>query len=113
MAASTAPASAAEGLEGFLRGSGTSLMIDQDLWNVVNTWVEQVADDTFIQVLPLLRRTFANFSKPERRKLGEKVKSGSSGVVIKQTEIGIDSERAKQGIEVVMRMMGYSPQSKN
>lgn len=111
MSSSTAPAIAAAWLEGFLKGSGTILLIDQDLWNVVNTWVEQLADDTFIQVLPLLRRTFANFSKPERRKLGEKVKSGSSGVVIKQTEIGIDSERAKQGIEVVMRMMGYSPQS--
>ena len=111
MSVATAPAIAAAWLEGFLKGSGTILLIDQDLWNVVNNWVEQLEEDVFVQVLPLLRRTFANFSKPERRKLGEKVKSGSSGAVVKQTSIGIDEERAKQGIEVVMRMMGYSPQS--
>jgi hypothetical protein len=58
-------------------------------------------------VLPLLRRTFSNFSKPERRKLGEKVKSGTGDVIIKQTETGIDNERAKMGIDVVMRLMGY------
>lgn len=107
MSSSTAPSIAAAWLEGFLKGSGTILLIDQDLWNVVNNWVEQLAEDVFVQVLPLLRRTFANFSKPERRKLGEKVKSGSSGVVVKQAAIGIDEERAKKGIEVVMRMMGY------
>lgn len=107
MSSSTAPGIAAAWLEGFLKGSGTILLIDQDLWNVVSNWVEQLEEDVFVQVLPLLRRTFANFSKPERRKLGEKVKSGSSGIVVKQTAIGIDEERAKQGIGVVMRMMGY------
>ena len=107
MSPATAPTIAAAWLEGFLKGSGTILLIDQDLWNVVNNWVEQLTEDVFVQLLPLLRRTFSNLSKPERRKLGEKVKSGSSGVVIKQTEIGIDGERAKQGIGVVIRMMGY------
>lgn len=107
MSSATAPSIAAAWLEGFLKGSGTILLIDQDLWNVVNNWVEQLDEAVFIQVLPLLRRTFSNFTKPERRKLGEKVKSGSSGTVIKQTEIGINNERAKKGIDVVMRMMGY------
>ncbi len=107
MSSSTAPAIAAAWLEGFLKGSGTILLIDTDLWGVVDTWVDQLEEDVFIQVLPLLRRTFANFSKPERRKLGEKVKSGSSGAIVKQTAIGIDEERAKKGIDVVMRMMGY------
>jgi hypothetical protein len=107
MSSATAPAIAAAWLEGFLKGSGTILLIDNDLWNVVNNWIEQLEEDIFIQVLPLLRRTFSNFSKPERRKLGEKVKSGGSGTILQKTEIGIDSERAKKGIEVVMKMMGY------
>ena len=107
MSSSTAPSIAAAWLEGFLKGSGTILLIDHDLWDVVNNWVEQLEEGVFIQVLPLLRRTFSNFTKPERRKLGEKVKSGSSGTIIKQTEIGIDSERAKRGIDVVMKMFGY------
>ncbi|WP_462241428.1 DUF5682 family protein [Ferruginibacter sp.] len=108
MSAATAPGIAAAWLEGFLKGSGTILLIDNDLWAVVNNWVEQLDEEVFTQVLPLLRRTFSNFSKPERRKLGEKVKSGGvSGNVLQKLATDIDSERARQGIDVVMKMMGY------
>jgi hypothetical protein len=38
--------------------------------------------------------------------MGEKVKSGNSGTVVKLTETGLDNERAKKGnIEVVMRCL--------
>jgi Family of unknown function (DUF5682) len=108
MSAATAPAIAAAWLEGFLKGSGTILLIDNDLWQVVDNWVEQLDEETFTQVLPLLRRTFAEFSKPERRKLGEKVRSGAAaGIVLQKQATEIDSERAKQGIDVVMKMLGY------
>ena len=106
MSAATAPGMAAAWLEGFLKGSGTLLLIDNNLWGVVNNWVEQLTGETFIEVLPLLRRTFANFSKPERRKLGEKVKQGGANVMVK-TETDFDAERGKQGIGVVMRLLGY------
>ena len=82
------------------------MLIDNNLWGVVNNWVDQLEEETFIQVLPLLRRTFSNFSSPERRKLGEKVKSGSSHTVIK-TAAQFDNERGKKGIDVVMKLMGY------
>jgi hypothetical protein len=107
MSSSSTPGTAAAWLEGFLKGSGTILLIDNDLWMVVNNWIDQLEEDSFVHVLPLLRRTFANFSHPERRRLGEKVKSGGSGPMMKKTESGIDSERAKQGIEVVMQLLGY------
>lgn len=106
MSTATAPAMAAAWLEGFLKGSGTILLIDNDLWSVINNWVEQLGEDSFTQVLPLLRRTFANFSKPERKKLGEKAKQGGTTVTIK-TGTAFDEERAKKGIDVVMKMMGY------
>lgn len=107
MSVSTMPGTAAAWLEGFLKGSGTILLIDNDLWNVVDNWIDQLDEDIFIQVLPLLRRTFSNFTKPERRKLGEKVKSGGSSTDLRKTETGIDSERAKQGIDIVMKLFGY------
>ena len=106
MSTASAPAIAAAWLEGFLKGSGTLLILDNDLWNVVNNWVEQLDDATFKDVLPLLRRTFSNFSQAERRKIGEKVKRGETSVIIK-TENDIDEERAGKGIDVVMKMMGY------
>lgn len=107
MSTATAPAVAAAWLEGFLKGSGTILLIDNDLWNVVNNWVQQLDEGTFMQVLPLLRRAFSNYSKPERRKLGEKVKTGTSGSITMKTEADIDETRAKKGIPVMMELMGY------
>jgi hypothetical protein len=108
MSAASSPDVAASWLEGFLKGSGTLLLIDDDLWNVVNNWVDHLSEDVFIQVLPLLRRTFSEFSKPERRKLGEKVRSGNSGSTTSKIESGVNIERAKKGIDVVMKMFGYA-----
>lgn len=107
MSQSTAAAVAASWLEGFLKGSGTILLLDEDLWSVVNSWVEKLEDEVFIEVLPLLRRTFAEFSKPERRKLGEKVKTGGTGIITKQVQTGIDEERAAKGIPIVLKLLGY------
>ncbi|MEO5893552.1 MAG: DUF5682 family protein [Ferruginibacter sp.] len=108
MSNATAPVNAAAWLEGFLKGSGTLLLVDNDLWSVVNDWIKQLEADTFKQVLPLLRRTFANFSPPERRKLGEKVKQeGAGSKSIKKIGENLDQERAKKGIPVVMQLMGY------
>jgi hypothetical protein len=107
MSSATGPDKAAAWLEGFLKGSGTILLIDNDLWSLVNNWVSSLDEETFIRVLPLLRRTFAGFSSPERKKLGEKVKTGGSGIASKRVaENNIQEERAKQGIPVIMQLLG-------
>jgi hypothetical protein len=55
----------------------------------------------------LLRRTFANFSPPERKKLGEKVKHGTTGSTGSTVVTGdFDTERAKQGLPVVFQLLG-------
>lgn len=110
MSRTNAPAITAAWLEGFLKGSGTILLVDDDLWAVVNDWVAHLAEDVFIEVLPLLRRTFSNFSSPERRKLGEKVKSGKSAAVTIKTEGNFDHERAKRGIPIVLQLLGLQKQ---
>jgi hypothetical protein len=108
MSQATAPSVAAAWLEGFLKGSGTLLLIDENLWLVVNDWVKQLSEDIFTQVLPLLRRTFANFTSPERRKLGEKAKQGSDiTTAVVRIEEGFDVERAKKGLAVVWELLGY------
>ncbi len=102
-----APSEAAAWLEGFLKGSGTILLLDESLWQIVNDWVRQLDDDTFVQLLPLLRRTFSTFSPAERRKIGEKVKRGGGSVLVIKTTNTLHNERAQQGIAVVMKLMGY------
>ncbi|OQP65953.1 hypothetical protein A3860_15295 [Niastella vici] len=108
MSSATEPDKAAAWLEGFLKGSGTILLIDNDLWGLVNNWVGTLDEETFTRVLPLLRRTFAGFSSPERKKLGEKVKGGGGGgISVKRVaESGIQEERAKQGIPVILQLLG-------
>ena len=106
MSSSAAPAQAAAWLEGFLKGSGTLLLMDDALWNIINGWLKELDEETFTQVLPLLRRTFSNFSAAERRKLGEKAKAGGI-IIVKKSETGFDDERAKKGIPVMMELFGY------
>ncbi len=108
MSSATEPAVAASWIEGFLKGSGTILLIDNDLWNIVNNWIEQLTEDVFIQVLPLLRRTFSGFSQPEKRKLGEKVKSGESKPVMQVVENNFNRQQALKGIPVVLQILGLA-----
>lgn len=109
MSAATAPVISAAWLEGFLKGSGTLLLLDQDLWQVIDNWVSGLSDDIFMQVLPLLRRTFANFSGPERRKIGEKARTGvTSGQQHTTFITNFDAERAQQGLLVIMELFGLT-----
>lgn len=95
-------------LEGFLKGSGTILLLDNQLWSVIDNWVIALTEDIFMQVLPLLRRTFANFSHPERRKLGEKVRSGGKTLGNANMESGFDTERAKLGLPIIAELLGLN-----
>lgn len=108
MSSTAPPAASAAWLEGFLKGSETLLLVDNDLWTVVYNWMHQLEEDTFKQLLPLLRRTFSNFSKAERRKLGEKAKGGTTGNprLQHQDMDNIDLARAIRGVPVVLQMLG-------
>ena len=74
-----APESAAAWLEGFLNEGGTVLVHDAALFRLVDQWVTGLSADHFIQVLPLVRRTFATFPAPARRQIGERVKRDTGG----------------------------------
>ncbi|MFT3876364.1 MAG: DUF5682 family protein [Propioniciclava sp.] len=67
------PRDAAGWLAGFLASSAVVLVHDPQLLALVDAWVAGVDAEAFDDLLPLLRRTFAEFSPPERRMLGEQV----------------------------------------
>ncbi len=101
------PSLAAAWVEGFLKGSGTILLVDHILWNLINEWIRSLSEEDFIALLPLMRRTFAHFSQAERRKIGEKVKQGAATTLTVPTnEAHIDHERAMQAMPVVMQLLG-------
>ncbi len=70
------PGSAGEWLDGFLGGAGQVLLNDEALFDVVDGFLVQVPEDAFTTLLPMLRRTFADFDAMERRRLLSRTKEG-------------------------------------
>ncbi|MCU0449255.1 MAG: DUF5682 family protein [Bernardetiaceae bacterium] len=106
------PAQTAGWLEGFLRGSGTVLLLDENLWQLIDHWVTGLDPDVFMQLLPLLRRTFANFSATERRKIGEKALASQGGSLsgkLPAQAADFDHDRAVSALPVLWQILGYQP----
>src|SRR5262249_15701528 len=61
-------------IEGLLRGSGMVVLHQDGLWEALDEWISYFKPETFIEMLPPLRRAFADFQPPERRAMGEKLK---------------------------------------
>jgi hypothetical protein len=72
----TGPAEAAAWIEGFLAGGGMLLVHDERLLGLVDGWLAGVPGEAFTDVLPLLRRTFAEFEPGVRRSVGELARCG-------------------------------------
>jgi hypothetical protein len=98
----------AQWLEGFLKGSGTILLLDQRLWNLLDTWIESLDESLFVPILPLLRRTFSTFSMPERQKIGEKAKQGIVAKNENKTLVvsGVDEFKATKSLSVIDKLLG-------
>ena len=74
----TGPAEAAAWIEGFLAGGGMLLVHDERLLGLIDGWLAGVPAEAFTDVLPLLRRTFADFEPGVRRSVGELARRGPS-----------------------------------
>ena len=103
----TPPLAAAQWLEGFLQGSGLLLLLNFSLWNLLDEWVEELGEDNFSDVLPLLRRTFSRFPQPERERMLNLAKQGQVEVEIaKATDF--EETRAAAVLPVVRLILGIS-----
>ncbi|HBL62626.1 MAG TPA: hypothetical protein DDZ80_30860, partial [Cyanobacteria bacterium UBA8803] len=100
------PPQAAAWVEGFLKGSGLLLLHDETLWQVLDNWVTQLNSDTFIALLPLLRRTFSTFSTAERRQMGERVRRGNSLLASGAKVAELDRDRATTVLPIVAQLLG-------
>ena len=96
-------------IEGFLQGSGMVLLHTDALWSIVDEWVCGLGEEAFVEVLPLLRRTFARFPAPERRMMGERVKRDSrSNVRAMQQDTpddSIDEARAQRVLPILEMLL--------
>ena len=96
-------------IEGFLKGSGMILIYDHRLWNLIYAWVDTLDAEVFIELLPMLRRSFSKFEFGERRLIGEKAVKGlvdPNATTISLTESDeFDEEEANKMIPVVLQFL--------
>ncbi len=112
------PAEGAAWIEGFVgggSGGGMLLVHDQRLLGLVDAWLSGVSDDAFVDVLPLLRRTFSAYEQGVRRTLGELVRRGPATAGPPVTGLGIpgfagdlDAERADAVVPTVRLLLGLT-----
>jgi hypothetical protein len=101
-----APAKAAWA-EGFLSGAGLILVHDRELLTVLDDWVAALNEQDFTDVLPLLRRTFGDYTAPERANIGAAVRNlGHGGPATVQPDEAVDPARAAGVLRTVAAILG-------
>ncbi|KAF0249407.1 MAG: hypothetical protein FD167_1190 [bacterium] len=102
------PTQTAAWVEGFLKDSGLLLIHDLKLWQILDSWVSSLKEETFIILLPLLRRTFATFQKPERRQIGELAKKGAGKTGSRKAAMlaDFDHTRAETALPLIAKLLG-------
>ena len=95
--------------EGFLRGGGLLLVHDRDLLGVLDDWVAALPGQNFMDVLPLLRRTFSGFTAPERANVADAVKHLAGGAAARAGRgEPVDPGRAAGALRTVAAILGGS-----
>lgn len=94
-------------LEGFLFGSGLLLIHNPTLWKIIDDWVNQLSPEDFQEILPLLRRAFANFSASERQKMLSLAKNGLPQITNHKTsEKEFITERVEEILPTLQLLLG-------
>jgi Family of unknown function (DUF5682) len=99
---------AAGWLDGFLSGEAALLVHEPELLAVVDRWATGVDGEVFDHLLPLLRRTFADFAAAERRAIGTQVARLDRGVTSTAAaeEEDVDHERAARVLPKLLEILG-------
>jgi hypothetical protein len=100
------PDFSANWLEGFLKDAATVLILEDEIWDIVNGWMTGLDETTFLQIIPLLRRTFAVFSNVEKQKIASRAQRGSSKAAAVTVVVDIDHQRAQKVLPLMELLMG-------
>lgn len=109
LSAGQEPAHAVAWISGFLSGTGTVLIHDTTLLASLHQWLGGLADEHFQQILPLLRRTFGQFTAPERARIGTAISQlhpGSGPAAVPGVPLlELNESRARPAVALTARLL--------
>ncbi|MCY0964865.1 DUF5682 family protein [Parathalassolituus penaei] len=99
------PEQAAAWVEGLLLNAAAAVLYDDVLFSLLDDWLMQLADDDYLRVLPMLRRSLSEFSSTELQQIGDRVLQGSHS---SHDLLACDysDELAQQAIATLSRLLG-------
>ena len=81
---------------------------DHALWAEVDGWLSGLPDERFVEALPLLRRTFADYPEGVREQLRRQLERRGNGRRADGRPADFDPARAAAALPVVARLVGVS-----
>lgn len=101
------PSYSALWIEGFLKDAATVLVFDHEIWEILNNWLSEVSAEVFLEVVPLLRRTFATYTPSEKNSIAQKVKQAPPlGRSFTQKD-EVDVARAEMVLPILEKILGF------
>lgn len=91
-------------LEGFLKNSGLTIIHDQQIWQLLDQWVQALDKEHFLNIVPLLRRTFASFSEATRQQIREKLRASRATKITPDTA-NFDRHRARKVLPFLEKLL--------
>ena len=92
-------------VDGFFSDGALLLIHDAELRRLLDEWVSQLDEVQFVDLLPLLRRTFGTFAPAERRAIAERIALGTKSVE-RQLSEEVDLELAIPALATVDLILG-------
>jgi hypothetical protein len=92
-------------VDGFFADGALLLIHDAELRGLLDEWVCQLDDRQFVDMLPLLRRTFGTFAAAERQAIAERITIGAENVDRQRID-EIDLELAAPALATVDLILG-------
>ena len=98
-------------LESFLSGGAEIILQDRPLLNLVDAWLCGLAEDDFIEALPLLRRSFTSFDGHARKRLLAEIGKGARETAsLDPVEHGDDNPAFGRALPLLLRILGLGAQ---
>ena len=92
-------------VDGFFADGALLLIHDTELRGLLDDWVCQLDDTQFVDMLPLLRRTFGTFAAAERQTIAERIAVGAENLDRQRPE-EVDLELAAPALATVDLILG-------